>query len=124
MEKRFLLPLFAALAIIACSETLPGGYTVRHADKGKAWLRNPDGTLAHGGLLKDLYRDDRRILLIALAEGGEAGGRMPMDGTCYIALLIYAPDQRVHQVSVPEAAKQTEKMSLVESYKRPCLRVS
>jgi len=105
-------------------ESLPGGYSVLYADHGKAWLRNPDGTLAHGGIVKDLYQDRARILVVAFPEGaeGEAAGRMPIDDTCWVALLVDASKRRVQQIKVADAAKLMQKMSVVTTSDIPCLK--
>jgi hypothetical protein len=112
----------AILALAGCNRSLPGGYSVRHADRGKAWLQNPDGTLAAGGVIKNLYADNRRILVVAYASGDETGGPKPLDETCYVALLIDTSGGRAEQISMAEAGRQASTMSTVESYDRPCLR--
>jgi hypothetical protein len=123
ITKRLLVALVLS-ATSGCSVSLPGDYSVSRGDRGKAWLQNPDGTLTHGGVIKDLYRDERHILLVAYPEvsGGAAAGRMPVDDTCYVALLIDAPTRRAEQVSVADAARRATNMSMVESYDRPCLK--
>ena len=122
MVMRFLVGI-ALVTVTGCSSQLPNGYRVSHGDRGKAWLQNPDGTLAHGGLIKELYRDDRRILLIAYPEqlDGEPG-RTPIDRTCYVALLIDSPGRQVRQITTGDAAQMATKMSVVEAYDRPCLK--
>jgi len=124
MTRRLLLML-ATIAISACSAspTLPGGYTVSHGDRGKAWLQNPDGTLAYAGLIKRLHRDERRILLVAypVSYGGEAAPPYPLDDTCYVALVVDGPTRRVSQIHMAEADRLASHMSEVESYERPCL---
>jgi hypothetical protein len=115
-----------ALLLGACSiagPSLPGGYAVRYADRGKAWLANPDGTLAHGALIKELYSDDRHILLISFAEtiDGEVGGPRPLDGNCYVALMIDSQSRQMGQVRLYEAKQLASRMSRVESYDRGCL---
>ena len=118
-------PLLLLLAIAICSdvESLPGGYSILYADHGKAWLRAPDGTLTHGGILKDAYQDRASILVVALPEmtGGEAAGRMPIDDTCWVALLIDASRHRVQQIKIADAAKLSQSMSVVMTSKLPCL---
>lgn len=114
------------MAIGGCSASpvLPGGYTVSYGDRGKAWLQNPDGTLAHGGLIKQLQRDERRILLVAYpaSYGGEAAPPHPIDTTCYVALVVDGPTRRVTQISIAEAENLAARMTEVESYDRPCLK--
>ena len=118
-------PLLLLLAIAGCSdvESLPGGYSILYADHGKAWLRNPDETLTHGGIVRDAYRDGERILIVAFPEmsGGEEAGRMPLDDTCWVALLIDASKHRVRQIKMAEAAKISRKMSVVFTSDLPCL---
>ena len=120
--KRAILCVFSALAAAGCSPALPGGYSVRYADRGKAWLRNPNGTLAHGALIKQLFKDDRRILLVTFAAtlAGEVDGLRPLDGDCYVALVIQAEQHRMRQVRLAEAHRLAAKMDLVESYDRDC----
>lgn len=122
---RALLLMLATIAVGGCgaSPDLPGGYTVSYADRGKAWLQNPDGTIAHPGLIKQLHRDERRILLVAhpASYGGEAAPPYPLDDACYVALVIDGPTQRVTQIRMAEAERLAARMSEVESYKRPCV---
>jgi len=117
-------PLLLLLAIAGCSdvESLPGGYSILYADHGKAWLRNPDETLTHGGIVKDVYQDRARILVVAFPEmsGGEAAGRMPIDDTCWVALLVDASKHRVQQIKIADAAKLSQKMSVVTTSDLPC----
>jgi hypothetical protein len=117
--------MLAILAIGGCnaSPTLPGGYTVSYGDRGKAWLQNPDGTMAHAGLIKRLHRDDKRILLVAypVSYGGEAASPYPLDDTCYVALVVDGPTRRVRQIRLAEADRLAARMLEVESYERPCL---
>ena len=121
MFKRVLI-VFALLATAGCDASLPGDYSVRHGDRGKAWLRNPDGTIT-GGLIKELYRDDRHILLVTypLMDDG-AADTMPIDHTCYVALLIDAPERRAQQIHIADAIRRAARMSVVERYDRPCLK--
>jgi hypothetical protein len=118
-----LLPIFATLACGSPPPALPGGYSVTYGDRGKAWLANPDKTLAHGALIKQLFADDRHILLITFATtyGGEVAGPRPLDGNCYVALLIDGPRQRTRQIHLAQARRLSRKMTLVESYERGCL---
>jgi len=113
------------LAVAGCGdvESLPGGYSLLYADHGKAWLRNPDGTLTHGGIVKDAYQDRARILIVAFPEmsGGDAAGLMPIDDTCWVALLIDASKHRVQQIKVADAGKISQKMSVVRTSDLPCL---
>jgi len=123
---RPLLLLFATIAIGGCNPApaLPGGYTVSYGDRGKAWLQNPDGTIAHAGLIKQLYRDERRILLVAypVSYGGEVAPPYPLDDTCYVALVLDGPTRRVKQIRIADVDRLTARMSVVESYERPCLK--
>ena len=118
--------LLLLLAITGCSdvEILPGGYSILYADHGKAWLRNPDETLTHGGILKDAYQDRASILVVAFPEmsGGEALGRMPIDDTCWVALLVDASKHRVQQIKIADAARLSQKMSVVFTSDIPCLK--
>lgn len=118
-------PLLLLLAIAGCSdvESLPGGYSLLYADHGKAWLRNPDGTLTHGGIVKDAYQDRARILVVAFPEmsGGEAVGSMPIDDSCWVVLLVDASKHRVQQIKIADAAKLSRKMSVVTNSDLPCL---
>ena len=117
--------LLLLLAIAGCSdvESLPGGYSILYADHGKAWLRNPDETLTHGGIVKDAFQDRARILVVAFPEmsEGEGAGRMPIDGTCWVVLLIDASKHRVQQITVADAARISQKMSVVFTSDLPCL---
>jgi hypothetical protein len=123
---RPLLLTLATIAIGGCSpsSTLPGGYTISYGDRGKAWLKNPDGTIAHAGLIKRLYRDEKRILLVAhpVSYGGEAAPPYPLDENCYVALLVDASTQRMRQIHLAKADHLAARMSEVESYERPCLK--
>jgi hypothetical protein len=118
-------PLLLLLAVTGCSdvESLPGGYSILYADHGKDWLRDPDENLTHGGILKDAYQDGARILVVAWPEmsGGEALGRMPVDDTCWVALLVDASKHRVQQIKIADAAKLSKKMSVVFTSDLPCL---
>jgi len=123
MISRAALVALFFLCISACGASLPGGYSIEYGDRGKAWLANPDGTLVHGALIKQLFKDDRRVLLITFATtlGGQIDGPRPLDGNCYVALLIQADRQRIRQVRLTEARSLAAKMELVESYNRGCL---
>ena len=108
--------------VAGCGPSLPGGYSVRHADRGKAWLRGPDGTLVDGATIKALYRSDRHIVLIGYAEeSASAEDRVAVDDGCYVALLIDAATQQVKQISIADAARRAARMARVESYDRPCV---
>lgn len=115
--------MLCALAIAGCGTSLPGGYGVTHGDRGKAWLSNPDGSIAHGALIKQLWKDDRHILLLTFATtfGGEVVGPRPLDGNCYVALYIDADQRRIRQVRLAEARRLSANMTSVESYNRGCL---
>jgi hypothetical protein len=120
------LALVACVALYACSNpatSLPGGYMVKHGDRGKAWLQNPDGTIAHGGLIKALYHDKRHILLLTYTTsyGGIASPPVPIDRSCYVALLFNVSTHSVKQLTVADAAKLSARMVRVETYERPCL---
>lgn len=121
--KRASLLILCALGMVGCSPALPNGYAVIHADRGKAWLTNPDGTLAHGALIKQLFKGDRHILMITFAAtlGKQVDGPRPLDGNCYIALLIDTDKQRMKQVRLAEAHEIAAGMSIVEAYDRGCL---
>ena len=120
---RLMLPI---LGIGGCnaSPDLPGGYTVSYGDRGKAWLQNPDGTIAYAGLVKRLHRDERHILLVAypVSYGGEVAPPYPLDDTCYVSLVFEGATRRVRQIRLAEAARLASRMSEVESYERPCLK--
>lgn len=125
MPNRTASSLLALSALTACTDSsLPGGYTVQHGDRGKAWLRSPDGTLVHGGALKDVYRDEGHILIIAYPElsDGQAGDRTPVERPCHVALLVDAATRSTEQITVAEAARRAARMTLAEKYDRPCLK--
>lgn len=117
------LSLLAALATAACSPSLPNGYTVIVGDRGKSWLANPDGTLVHGALIKQLYSDSRHILLIAPADSidGEIEGPRPLDGNCYVALMIDSRNGRTKQLRLAEAHRLAAQMTLIETSDSGCL---
>jgi hypothetical protein len=132
-QRRTGWPIALALLLGACSmigPSLPGGYTIIYADRGKAWLANPDGTIAHGALIQQLYKDDRRILLITYATtyasddgiGFRVEGPRPLDGNCYVALLIEGGTGETRQVRLAEADRLAAKMDLVASSSRGCVR--
>ena len=102
---------------------LPGGYSIHFGGSGKAWLRRPDATLAHGALIKQLFKDDRHVLLITFTAtlGGEADGPRPLDGNCYIALLIDTKRRHTRQVRLAEARELATKMDPVLSSEQGCL---
>ena len=77
--------MLSALAIAGCGPSLPGGYDVTYGDRGKAWLANPDGTLVHGALIKQLFKDDRHILLIAYEARLGGGWTARAHGTVTVA---------------------------------------
>jgi hypothetical protein len=114
-----------SLVLSACSNepSLPGGYAISFGDRGKTWLQNPDGTLAHGAIIKRLHTDGRDILLISFAStsAGETVGPRPLDGNCYIALLIDSKEQRIRQVRLDEANRRASRMALVDSSNLDCL---
>ena len=122
---RTLFPTFAAALLVGCSSSpgLPGGYTVSHGDRGKAWLQNPDGTIAYPGLIKQLHADNRRILLIAypVSYGGEAAPPRPMDDSCYVAIVVDILARRLRQIGIAEAERLAAGMLEIESHDRPCL---
>ena len=116
-----------AMFLGACSTagpSLPGGYAVQYGDRGKAWLANPDGTITHAALIKELYSDPSAILLISFAATyvGEVEGPRPLDGNCYIALMIDTRSRQRRQVRLHEAKSLARRMSRVESFDRGCLR--
>jgi hypothetical protein len=129
MISRF-FSLMAYLALAACtretsagSAALPDGYAVISSDRGKTWLAEPNGSLVHGGLIKQLYKNDRHILLIAYeAEtDGKVDGPRPLDNNCYVALLIASRERQTRQVRLAEAHRLASKMTLIESSERSCL---
>jgi hypothetical protein len=116
----------AALLTGACGivgPSLPGGYSVRYGDRGKIWLANPDRTMTHGALIKELYSDDRQILLISFPTmyGGVVEGPRPLDGNCYIALLIDSRSRQMRQVRLAEARRLATRMRMIESSRGGCL---
>jgi hypothetical protein len=123
------MPSFCVLAVLAtaaCSATstpLQDGYTIVYGDRGKSWLANPDGTMAHPGLIKQIFKDYRHILLITFAATyeGEVKGPRPLDGNCYVALLITSKERLTRQVRLAEARRFASKMAMVESSGRGCL---
>jgi hypothetical protein len=65
---RLVLMIVALTSLSSCSDLkLPSGYTVRQADRGKAWLRDPDETvlLSHlMGVAQDdpyIFAETRRL---------------------------------------------------------------
>lgn len=125
MIRRLLL-LIATVALVGCDAppALPGGYSVSYGDRGKAWLRNPDGTIAYAGLIKRLYRDERRMVIVAypVSYGDETAPPYPLDDTCYVALVVDGPTRRMTQIRIAQANRLAASMSVVESYERPCLK--
>jgi len=121
--KLILLLVVGGLSLFGCGPTLPDRYSVKYGDRGKAWLANPDGTIAHGALIKRLYRADDQLLLITYPAslGGEIEGPRPLDGTCWIALLIDTNRQQIRQIRMPEADRLSSGMDLVESSDASCL---
>jgi hypothetical protein len=119
------LAVLLTLVLLACSNepTLPGGYAISFGDRGKTRLQNPDGTLAHGAIVKRLHTDGRDILLISFAatSAGEVVGPRPLDGNCFIALLIDSKEQQVRQVRLDEASRLASRMALVDSSNLGCL---
>lgn len=103
--------------------SLPGGYSVSYGDRGKIWLANPNGTMAHGALIKELYSDDRHILLISFPTmyGRVVEGPRPLDGDCYIALLIDSQSGQMRQERLAEARRLATRMRMVESSGRECM---
>jgi hypothetical protein len=116
----------AALVLEGCngSLSLPGGYAVQYGDRGKAWLANPDGTMAHGAVINQLYSDGRNLLLISFAAvvEGAIDGPRPRDGNCYIALLIDSQTRQIRQVRLNEAKLMASRMKIIEDYQRECLK--
>jgi len=111
------------LTVTACSPSLPNGYAVIDRDRGKSWLANPDGTIVHGAVIKQLFIDGQHILLVAPAAviDGSIDGPRPLDGNCYIALLIDSRDQRTRQLRLAEARRLAANMTLVASSNPGCL---
>jgi hypothetical protein len=125
--KSRILWLMANLALAACTQGmsaesagLPDGYAVISGDRGKTWLAEPDGSLVHGGLIKQLYKNDRYILLITYVPEieGEVDGPRPLDNNCYVALLIASRERQIRQVRLAEAHRLASKMTLIESSQR------
>lgn len=96
---------------------------MRYGERGKAWLANPDGTIAHGALIKQLHSDGRNLLLISFAGvvEGQIDGPRPLDGNCYVALLIDSRTRQTRQVRLDEAERVAARMTLIEAYERGCL---
>jgi hypothetical protein len=103
--------------------SLPGGYSVSYGDRGKIWLAKPNGMMAHGALIKELYSDDRHILLISFptSYGGVVEGPRPLDGNCFIALMIDSRSGQMRQVRLAEARRLASRMQMIESSGRECL---
>lgn len=57
---RHALLAFGVLAIAGCSDQLPGGYTIRVADRGKTWLQDPDNFMVLSNVTA-VGHDDRRV---------------------------------------------------------------
>jgi hypothetical protein len=95
---------------------------VHYGDRGKAWLANPDGTRTHGTVIKALYSGGRHLLLISAAGvvEGEIDGPRPLDGNCYIALLIDSQTRQTRQVHLGEANRIAVRMRMIEDYPRGC----
>ena len=110
-----MLCVAAAFTIGACdtSPDLPNGYQIRHGDRSKAWLQSPDGTFAYAGLIKDVYVDERQVLLIAfpVSYGGKTVPPYPLDSTCYVALMIDTSTGQKRQISLTEASRLAAHMS-------------
>ncbi len=89
-------------------------------------MLDPEGTPVHGMMIEDLYRDSRRILLIVQPEkiGGDLVGLTPIDRTCYVALLIDAPQRHIQQISMVDAMRLAEGMSVLEFSSRRCAKPS
>ena len=121
--KRATLWLMTVPAMTACSPSLPNGYVVIDRDRGKSWLANPDGTIVHGAAIKELFIAERHILLLAPAGvvEGVIDGPRPLDGDCYIALLINSRDHRTRQVRLAEARLLAADMTPVRSFNRGCV---
>ncbi|RYG90202.1 MAG: hypothetical protein EON59_00290 [Alphaproteobacteria bacterium] len=121
-KARFLL-VFCLLASAGCAPSLPGGYSVSYADRGRAWLANPDRSLAHGALIDRLYHDDRYILLVttAVSLDGVVEVPRPLDGNCKVAILIDVTQQRARQLRLADANRLAGNMVMVEDYNRGCL---
>lgn len=120
----FIALVLAYLATSRCSPVLPNGYTIISADRGKSSLANPDGTLVHGALIKQLFHSERQILLITFVATieGEVEGPRPMDGNCYVALLIDSQTRTTRQVRLAEARHLAADMVMVEASNRKCLK--
>ena len=98
-----------------------GGYTVLYADRGKAWLQNPDGTIAHDGLLQQLYRDERHILIVSNVIDDRAIVRpLSSDGGCLAAQLIDSRTHKKRQIRLAEAIAKARTMMWVASTSRKC----
>lgn len=102
---------------------LPDGYTIHYGHRGQAWLTNPDGTLTHPARIKQLFSGGGQILLITFAAtyGGAVAGPRPLDGNCYVALLIDSRRQRMRQVRLGDAERIVKDMTEIESSTLHCL---
>lgn len=61
MNRKYLLALTVLCSLTSCAEEkLPGGYHVRVADRGKAWLHDPDNFVVLN-YVTAVGHDDRRI---------------------------------------------------------------
>jgi hypothetical protein len=122
--KSGLLLLLCAFALIGCGPKLPDGYSINYGDRGKAWLEDPEGSLVHPGIIDQILIGNRQILLIAFVAGldGEVEGPRPLDGNCYVALLVDTDRKQVRQIRLSEAERLASGMTSIESYNRKCLR--
>ncbi len=79
--------------------------------------------MAHGAQIKQLYKDEQHLLLITFAAqyGGVVDGPRPLDGNCYVALLIDSKERRMRQVRLAEAHRLAANMTLVDASNEGCL---
>jgi hypothetical protein len=118
------LPLaFLAILVVGCSgPALPNGYEVSESATNREWLRAPDGTLVHPGLLSALFAENDRLIGVfhPATGGGEPVGYPPLNGDCLVALQIDTTDGGVRQIEVTEAYSRGSAMKRVWSSDRPC----
>jgi hypothetical protein len=115
--------LACALSVAGCARAhLPGGYSVEESATDREWLKRPNGTLVTGGLVKALYKDEDTLVLIAHAasEDGKAVPPLPMDGSCFVAMLIKPRQGGEQQIPLARAQILAKGMTEVIATNRPC----